>query len=68
MQLYGNCKLIEKENIKFWLTTKKFEPVLQNEKYEGEGKGYKPDIYATKENIKETIEKLGADLSGIDIK
>ena len=68
MQLYGNCKLIEKENIKFWLPTKKFEPVLQNEKYEGEGKGYKPDIYATKENIKESIEKLGADLAGIDIK
>ncbi len=38
------------------------------EKFEGEGKGYKPDIYATKENLKEVIENLGPDLSGIEFR
>lgn len=67
-QLYGTCELIEKENVKFWLPTKKMRHIEQIEKYEGEGKGYKPDIYATKENLKDTIEKLGADLSGIEFR
>jgi len=67
-QLYGNCILVEKENVRFFLPTTRMDDVELIEKYEGEGKGYKPDIYATKENLKEVIENLGADLSGIEFR
>jgi len=68
-QLYGTCRLFEKENVKFWLPTMNFEEnisIIPN--YEGEGKGYKPDIYATKEMLKSVIEGLGADLTGIEFR
>ena len=67
-QLYGNCILVEKENVRFFLPTTRMDDVELIEKYEGEGKGYKPDIYARKENLKEVIENLGADLSGIEFR
>ncbi|MCQ2584014.1 MAG: hypothetical protein MJ185_00360 [Treponema sp.] len=68
-QLYGNCELVEQGNVKFWLPTTNFEEhIAKVPNYEGEGKGYKPDIYALKENLKQVIENLGADLTGIDFK
>ncbi|MBQ7970319.1 MAG: hypothetical protein IJ293_04980 [Treponema sp.] len=38
---------------------------LLPENYLGEGKGYKPDIWATTATMKETLENLGVDLEGI---
>jgi len=68
-QLYGSCRLFEKENVKFWLPTMNFEEQISKiPNYEGEGKGYKPDIYATKEELKQAIENLGADLTGIEFR
>ena len=34
----------------------------------GEGKGYEPQIWATTENMKETLEKLGVVLDDIEFK
>ena len=38
------------------------------ENYLGEGKGFKPQIWATTPTMKETLEKLGVDLEGITLR
>ncbi len=67
-QLYGNCQLITKDNVKFWLPTTEMKHIKSIPNYEGDGKGYRPDIYATKENLKAAIENLGVDLTGIEFR
>ena len=64
MQIYGNCVKYNENGIYFWLPSTSFATNLP-ENYLGEGKGYEPDIWANKNNMKAVLEKLGLDLSGI---
>ena len=65
MQIYGNCVSYEENGIFFYLPSTSFANNLP-ENYLGEGKGYEPDIWANKENMKSKLESLGLDLSGIE--
>ena len=64
MQIYGNCVKYNENGIYFYLPSTSFVTNLP-ENYLGEGKGYEPDIWANKNNMKAVLEKLGLDLSGI---
>lgn len=64
MQLYGNCKSIEMDGVTIWTPTTSFGFVLPDN-YLGEGLGYEPDIWATTANMKEVLEGLGLDLTGV---
>ncbi len=65
MQTYGNCEEIEFNGFWFWLPTTK---MTLPEKFEGEGRGYKPDIFVeSNEQISLELKKLGVDLTGIII-
>ena len=64
MQIYGNCVEYNKNGIYFYLPSTSFATWLPDN-YLGEGKGYEPDIWANKDNMKGILENLGLDLSGI---
>ena len=64
-QIYGNCVSYEKDGIFFYLPSTSFIKSLP-ENYLGEGKGYEPDIWANKDNMKLKLESLGLDLKGIE--
>lgn len=64
-QIYGNCVSYEENGIFFYLPSTSFVKYLPKN-YLGEGKGYEPDIWANKENMKSKLESLGLDLSGIE--
>jgi hypothetical protein len=65
MQTYGDCEEIEFNGFWFWLPTIK---MTLPEKFEGEGRGYKPDIFVeSNEQISLELKKLGVDLTGIII-
>lgn len=65
MQTYGNCEEIEFNGFWFWLPTTK---MTLPEEFEGEGRGYKPDIFVeSNEQIPLELKKLGVDLTGIII-
>ncbi len=67
MQNYGNCQLYndEKLNVGIYFGYSNFRKDLPSN-YLGDGKGYEPDIWATTETMKATLEGLGVDLTGID--
>ena len=67
MQNYGNCRVIgdKKNHISIYCGKSNFRKDLPSN-YLGDGKGYNPDIWATTENMKATLEGLGVDLTGID--
>ena len=67
MQFYGNCRTIsdKKTNVMIYCGRTSFRNYLPAN-YLGEGKGYEPDIWATTETMKATLEGLGVDLTGID--
>ena len=60
-QIYGNCVSYEENGIFFYLPSTSFVKYLPKN-YLGEGKGYEPDIWANKENMKSKLESLGLDL------
>ena len=66
MQNYGNCRTITdaKNHVSVYLGRTSFRKILPSN-YLGEGKGYEPDIWATTETMKATLEDLGVDLTGI---
>ncbi len=64
MQIYGNCVKYNKNGIYFYLPSTSFATWLPDN-YLGEGKGYEPEIWANKDNMKGILENLGLDLSGI---
>lgn len=64
MQMYGNCEEFEKNGVKIWTPTTNFRMNLPKN-YLGEGLGYEPDIWATTETMKSTLEGFGLDLKGI---
>lgn len=63
-QKYGNCREYTKNNIYFYLPSNSFEDYLPDN-YLGEGIGYEPDIWATKNNMKTILEGFGLDLTNI---
>lgn len=67
MQNYGNCRTIRdaKNHVSVYLGRTSFRKFLPSN-YLGDGKGYEPDIWATTETMKATLEGLGVDLTGID--
>ena len=67
MQNYGNCRTIRdsKNHVSVYCGRSNFRKFLPSN-YLGEGKGYEPDIWATTETMKATLEGLGVDLTGID--
>ncbi len=67
MQNYGECYIYKNEelNIEIYVAAKDYRKILPSN-YLGEGKGYEPDIWATTETMKATLEGLGVDLTGID--
>ncbi len=64
MQIYGNCVEYNKNGMYFYLPGTSFATILPDN-YLGEGKGYQPDIWANKNNMKQKLEALGLDLRGI---
>lgn len=64
MQRYGNCRSIEKKGVRIWTPTTSFAHMLPDN-YLGEGLGYEPDIWATTTDMKEVLEGLGLDLTGV---
>lgn len=67
MQNYGNCQSYYNEelNVAMYFGSTNFRKYL-SANYLGDGKGYEPDIWATTETMKATLEGLGVDLTGID--
>ena len=67
MQNYGNCKTYEnkKLNIAIYFGYTDFTKDIPSN-YLGDGKGYEPDIWATTQTMKSTLEGLGVDLTGIE--
>ena len=67
MQNYGNCDLYENKelNIKVYFGKTDFTETLPSN-YLGDNKGYEPDIWATTQTMKKTLEGLGIDLTGIE--
>lgn len=64
MQIYGNCVEYNEDGIYFYLPSTSFATWLPDN-YLGEGKGYEPDIWANKNDMKAKLEELGLDLGGI---
>lgn len=64
MQVYGNCVGYMVNGLYFWLPSSSFATSVPPN-YLGEGKGYEPDIWANKDNMKSELEKLGLDLADI---
>lgn len=67
MQNYGNCQIYndEKINVSIYFGYSNFRKDLPSN-YLGDGKGYKPDVWATTETMKATLEGLGVDLTDIN--
>lgn len=67
MQNYGNCDLYENKELrtKVYFGKTDFTQTLP-ENYLGDCKGYEPDIWATTQTMKETLEGLGVDLTGVE--
>ena len=67
MQNYGNCDLYENKELrtKVYFGRTDFTETLPAN-YLGDCKGYEPDIWATTQTMKKTLEGLGADLTGIE--
>ena len=61
----GECISYDENGIHFWLPSKSFEP-FNAANYLGEGKGFEPDIWANKNNMKAILEKQGLDLKNIE--
>ena len=55
----------EKLNVDIYFGKADYKSILPSN-YLGDGKGYEPDIWATTETMKATLEGLGVDLTGID--
>lgn len=64
MQIYGNCENFQINGMYFYLPQTSFATQLPAN-YLGEGKGYEPDIWANKNNMKSKLEQEGLDLKGI---
>ena len=66
MQNYDRSNTMKNDdlNIEISFGSKYFGKTLPKN-YLGEGKGYEPDIWATTETMKATLEGLGVDLTGI---
>ncbi|MCR4949153.1 MAG: hypothetical protein K6A15_08370 [Treponema sp.] len=67
MQNYGNCDLYENKELRtkvYFGKTDFTETIPDN--YLGDCKGYEPDIWATTQTMKETLEGLGVDLTGVE--
>lgn len=67
MQNYGNCEIFENKELKIkaYFGIKDFTETLPDN-YLGDCKGYEPDIWATTQTMKETLEGLGVDLTGVE--
>ncbi len=65
MQIYGNCVTYKKNGISFYLPSRSFATQLPPN-YLGEGKGYEPDIWANKNDMKSILESFGLDLNNIE--
>jgi len=63
-QIYGNCQDIVKNGVKIWTPTSSFKDTIPAN-YLGEGLGYEPDIWATTADMKEVLEGLGLDVTGV---
>lgn len=67
MQSYGNCVERKASGCWAWVPTTKMK--LPNDgKWKGEGIGYEPDIFSYTENMKETLERIGIDCTGIEFR
>ena len=66
MQNYGNCDLYRNENLNIAIHfgSSNFRNILPSN-YLGEGKGYKPDVWATTETMASVLTRLGVDVTGI---
>ena len=67
MQNYGNVQEYQDKNIFVYLRMGRtsFRNYIPSN-YLGEGKGYKPDVWATTQNMKSVLESLGIDTADIE--
>ena len=66
MQNYGNIQQFQDQQtgVVLFMGNTSFKKYLPSN-YLGEGKGYKPDVWATTETMKDVLEGLGIDTSDI---
>ena len=69
MQNYGNVQEYQDKNVFVYLRMGRtsFRNSIPSN-YLGEGKGYKPDVWATTQNMKSVLEGLGIDTADIEFK
>ena len=68
MNMYGNCVPVEIGKFFFWLPSVYRSKEDLGERWEGEGIGFKPDVFI--ENISDFtpyFESIGIDMTGIQI-
>ncbi len=65
MSITGNCEHYDENGIHFYLPSSSFETYMPPN-FLGEGKGFEPDIWANKNDMKAILEKEGLDLKGIE--